>query len=86
MKSVNDTIAWTTLISVVAITIGDAPQWRVEPYVGLLAAMSGVAVIARSSPALAQGFAGLITAVMILNRAERLTTVVVGQFGGTTNR
>lgn len=78
-KDVNSTIAWTTLLSLVAITVGDAPDWRPEPYIGLLAAMSGVAVIGRASPPLAQAAAGLIAATMILNRGERLVRVVTAR-------
>lgn len=73
-------IATATLIGVTAITIGDAPNWRVEPYIGLLAAMSGVSVVGQVAPDLAVGMAGLITAVMILQRGEALTAAVTRWF------
>lgn len=77
--SPNQAIAWATMIGVVTITVADAPRWEVEPYVGLLAAMSGVAVVSRASPDLGKGLAGLIAAVMILQRGERVVNAVTGR-------
>ena len=45
--SINQTVALTTLVGMVMITVSDAPDWQVEPYIGLLAAMAGVSVIGK---------------------------------------
>ena len=70
--TVNNAIAYTTLLGAVVITIADAPEWEVESYIGLLAAMSGIAIVARGNPDLAKGFAGLIAVVLVLQRGETL--------------
>jgi hypothetical protein len=78
--TVNKAIALSTLVSVGVITIADAPQWEIEPYIGIMAAMGGVALIGQASPALGKSMAGLIATVMILRRGNkaltRLTTLV----------
>ena len=74
--TVNEAIAYTTLIGVVTITVADAPEWELDSYIGLLAAMTGVSVISRGSPELAKGLAGLIAAVLVLQRgADAIDTI-----------
>ena len=72
----NQTVALTTLVGMVMITVSDAPNWQVEPYVGLLAAMVGVSVLGAASPSLAKSFSVLIGAVIVLQRGRKVAAVL----------
>jgi len=69
-------IAATTLLGAVVITVADAPNWQVESYAGLLAAMAGVAILGQASPEVAKGMAGLIATVLVLQRGSKVLEVV----------
>ena len=76
--TVNQIVAATTMLGIVAITVGDAPDWRVEPYIGLIAAMTGVTILGLANPDLGKGLAVLVGTVMVLQRGEKLLRVVTG--------
>lgn len=69
-------IAGTTLLGAVVITVADAPDWQVESYIGLLAAMSGVAILSQASPEVAKAMAVLIATVLLLQRGEKVINAV----------
>ena len=69
--TVGKAIAATTLLGAVIITIADAPNWQVESYAGLLAAMAGIAILGQASPDVAKGMAGLIAAALVLQRGSK---------------
>lgn len=74
----NQAVAAATLLGIVAITVGDAPDWRVEPYIGLIAAMTGVTILGIANPGLGKSLALLVATVMVLQRGERLLNIVTG--------
>lgn len=76
MDSVNQTIGLVTLLGATMITISDAPEWRLEPYIGLMAAMAGVSILAKASPALAKSFAVLVGGVLVLERGEAVAAKI----------
>ena len=78
MISTNQAVAAATILGMVAITVGDAPDWRVEPYIGLIAAMTGVTILGIANPPLGKSLAVLVAAVMVLQRGEKLLKVVTG--------
>lgn len=67
-----------TLVAVGIITIADAPNWTVRPYLGLLAAMGGVAGLAEIAPDLATAFVGLIVVAVVLTRGEDASRKLIG--------
>jgi hypothetical protein len=78
MPGTAQVIAGTTLLSAVVITVADAPNWQVESYIGLLAAMSGVAILSQASPEVAKSMAILIAVVMVLQRGQKTLNVITG--------
>ena len=58
--------------SVLVVTIADAPDWRMRPYVALLSIGIVLALIEGTQPRLASGFAGLILAGLLVQRGTAL--------------
>lgn len=75
-------IVAATLVSVAVITAADAPSWSVRPYLGLLAAMGGIAGLAEVSPELARAFSGLVVVAVIVTRGEAATRKLLGGLSG----
>lgn len=65
-------IALAALISVLAITIADAPRWRLRPYLGVLAAMTASGFVAAANRQLGESLAVLVLAAVLLQRGQAL--------------
>lgn len=78
--TVNQAIAVTTVVGVGVITLDDAPNWKLDPYIGLMAAMAGVSLIGRASPELGKALALLIGSVVVLERGDRALTAITSKF------
>jgi hypothetical protein len=69
---VNNRIALASLVGVIAITISDAPDWNMRPYLGFLGAMTASGFIAGADQALGESMALLILGAILLRRGEAL--------------
>jgi hypothetical protein len=64
----NKMVATVATVGAVTIALADAPQWTVEPFIGWVAAASGVAILGQFAPPVAKGMAGLMLAALLLSR------------------
>lgn len=63
------------------ISVADAPQWELRPYVGWTVAMVALAFVGDSFPQLADPLAWLLVVGLIMSRQERLTVQARRVFG-----
>lgn len=68
----NNRIAIASLIGTVAITVADAPDWDMRPYLGFLGAMTATGFIAAIDQGLGESLALLVLGAVLLRRGEAL--------------
>lgn len=71
----NNRIALATLVGAIAITLTDAPDWSMRPYLGFVGAMIGSSFIAGADQALGESIAILVLGAVLLRRGEQLGRV-----------
>lgn len=72
----NRVIAGTAVIGAAVIAVADMPNWTVEPFIGWVAASTGVAILGQFAPDVATGMAGLMIAALLLSRGQDAITNV----------
>lgn len=75
-------IAVATLVSLVAITIGDAPRWSMKPYIGLVGSMAVASLISEADKAVGEGIALLVMSAILLRRGKEIAGIGVDLVGG----
>jgi hypothetical protein len=77
----NRVVAATAVIGATVITLADMPRWTVEPYIGWIAATTGVAILGQFAPGVAKGLGGLMLAALLLSRGPE-ALAKVNRIGG----
>lgn len=67
--------------SVLVVTIADAPDWQLRPYIALLGLGVILAMVEPTQPKLSKGLASLILIGLLIQRGDRLATRVTSIVG-----
>ena len=68
----NSRIALATVIGIGAITVADAPNWKMRSYLGYVGAMAASGFIAAADQSLGEALAILVLGAVLLRRGESL--------------
>jgi hypothetical protein len=81
----NRLVATSAVVGAAIITIADMPDWTVEPYIGWVAATTGIAILGQFAPDVAKGMGILMMAALVLSRGPDAARKVNTFIGGTRN-
>lgn len=62
--------------SILIVTVADAPEWKLRPYVAVLTLGIVLAMAEGTQPKLARGFATMVFAGLLIQRGERLGAAI----------
>lgn len=70
------TVGIFVLSGVLIVTVADAPDWQMRPYIGILSLGVVLALAENSQPELVRGLAGLVLIGIVIHRGERLANAI----------